>query len=363
MRKVILVLLQSILVTSAFGQDLTKLQDRAKRLLALRSAGNKSDAVQYVEASKRNAFLDRNAPPMSDPRLVALEFTDDPKVMTVAFRATFAVAGAGSFPLTVRESWIWNGKDWFLRIEDSGSPFDVGKSAAGTAPVKPMVFELAATKIDLGKHIQGEIVKRTLDFKSDKDSFLAVYPQEFPGLSIKNTPVWTSNDTGQLEVTLDTALLSQNVNYVVDLQAVSWAQQKIHAKFELTAEIDPRLRFSQVPELLNPAKSGGTAEIHIQNLSQTPFKTLSILSTNDAYQITNDVPDVIAPGETLILVVAYPQQPNPVGAALYFKISEPLLAGRSSFVVPLNTALPATGSVGYTKEELEEILRKSKEKD
>src|SRR5262249_39064205 len=128
-----------------------------------------------------------------------------------------------------------------------------------SAATNELPFELSVNKLDLGKHAQGEIVRRTISFKSDKDRFAAVHINEFKGLSVEG-PTWSPDGIGQLEVVLDTTLLAQDVRYPVELQIDGWQSQRVKASFELTAQIEPRLRFSQTPEIIDPATSG-TAEI------------------------------------------------------------------------------------------------------
>jgi hypothetical protein len=211
--------------------------------------------------------------------------------------------------------------------------------------------------VDFGRHVQGKILKRTIDFKSDKENFQTFRQNELKGLIVTDV-TWISNGAGHLEVVLDTTLLSTTVNYPVVLEAISYQSQKTVAKLEVKAEIEPRLRFSQTPEIIDPAVAG-TAEIQIENLSNVSFRPTSLVLPNPAYKVSDYGPRVVAPGEKLKIEVTYEAQPNPSGVAMNVETSAAVLA-KSGFVLPLNVKLPVTQDIGYSKEQLDEIMRKAK---
>lgn len=294
---------------------------------------------------------------MSKPKIEGFEFTSDPKTVYVLYSATFMIQDVGPVSARVREPWNWDGKDWFLEIKDTGNPFAAAKAAPTSPPANTLPFELSIAKIDLGKHVQGEIVRRTIDFKSDQDRFGAFRHNELKGLQVTG-PIWTSKQTGQLEVALDTTLLDAGVSYPVELEISGWQSPKTLAKFEVTAEIEPRLRFSQTPEIIDPA-TGGTIEIQIENLSNISFKPVSLVLTNTAYQVSDHTPGTIAPGKTLKLSISYQPQVNPLGVAVNVGTS-PAVVVNPNFVVPLNVKLPVPHDFAYTKEEIDEMIKRTR---
>src|SRR5262249_41853471 len=148
-------------------------------------------------------------------------------------------------------------------------------------------------------------------------------------------------------------LMNSSVNYRVQLEINGTGEyQKTLAKFEVTAEIEPRLRFSQTPEIIDPIK-GGTAEIEIENLSSVSFKPASLILANTAYEISDYTPAVVAPGKTLKVSIKYQPQPNPLGVALEF-VTSPAVLTKPYISFPLNVKLPSSQEPAYTKEQLDE---------
>jgi hypothetical protein len=360
MRKTIIFLFVfSAFSATVFAQSLDKLTDRARHVLALRVNGNKSEAVRYFEPASRNDFLDRKPFPMSNVQVTGLELTDDAKMVYVVFKATFTAPDFGPFQATVREPWIWDGKDWFLRLPAVGNPFDAFKTpAAAPLPAEPAPFELQVRDFAFGKHVQGEVIKRTVEFKSDLGRVYSIRAPELPGLFV-SSPVWTSKEGGALQLALDTTLLSQNVDYTVNLEISDSQERKTNASLHISAEIEPRLRFSQTPDPVEPLKAGVTT-VRIENVSGTAFKPLNIISTNPAYKLGDDVPKVVEPGQSMNLTITNDPQPEPTGETLNITISDGILAGSSTFVLPLHVNLPVSRGAGYSKEELEQILRMAK---
>jgi hypothetical protein len=358
MRKFILVLVWSVLILpTASAENLDKLLSRAQRYLEARAAANRLEMQRFVPVDKRNEFLNRTPPPMSNPKMGGFEFTSDPRTVYVVYTATFMIPDVGPFSARVREAWNWDGKDWFLEIKDGGNPFAVGNDSPPPPPPNPLLFELSVAKVDLGKHVQGETVIRTIDFKSDQARFSTFRHNELKGLQVTG-PIWTSKETGRLEVALDTTLLNAGVSYPVDLEISDRQSQETHVRFEVTAEIEPRLRFSQKPEIIDPAV-GGTVEIQIENLSTVSFKPVSLTLTDTAYHISDYTRGIIAPGQTLKLTINYQPQANPLGVALNVATS-PAVLPQSAFTLPLNVKLPISSEPSYTKEQLDEIIKRAR---
>lgn len=156
-----------------------------------------------------------------------------------------------------------------------------------------------------------------------------------------------------MEVSLDTTFLTKNVRYSVELEAVSLEQKRIKVAFDVVAEIEPRLHFSQIPEVIDPSKDG-TVELRVENISGIPLKITSLASANNDYRITNELLPSAEPGQTLTITLAYHAQTAPRGAAVFFQTAQPVMA-TSQVTVPLRINLPVEASSGYTKEQLDRI--------
>jgi hypothetical protein len=351
--------------TSSFGQDLNRLQDRAQKLLSLRSIdknplSKKTDAAPYIETKSRDKFLDLSPFPMQDARVSGFEFTNDPKLVYVLFKAKVVLPELGPVPRTGREPWVWDKKDWFLTLPDDDDP--VFANVRAPKPPSGIPFDLAQDHVDLGKHVQGDVVRQTLKFKSNKDAIVLFRSSDgLPGLSV-SAPDWKSNDEAELQVVLDTVLLSKDVRYTVALEIQGSEGQTLHSSFDLTAQIEPRLRITQVPAIIDPSKAG-TVEIEMENLSKEGFQfMLPLTPTNPEYQIVGSVPEGIEPGQTVKLKLKYIAQLEPLGAQIALKLSRPVV-GRDFFGFPLKINFPVQGALMPTREQLEEIIRKSKQPD
>jgi hypothetical protein len=345
-------------VAQAFSQDLNRLQARAQKLLDLRSTVviNKTQAAPYIEAAKRLEFLESKPLPMQDAKVVGFEFTDDPRLVYVVFKAKVVLPDIGAVPRTGREPWVWDKKDWFLRLEDLGTPFvDLNRTPAAP-PARAIPFELSPKRIEFGKHTQGEVLKGVINFKSDKDEILVFRPANLPGLSF-NAPVWKSKQEGEIEFELDTSLISEDVHYKPEMEVVGFEEQRTRAAFEITAQIEPRLRFVQQPSIIDPFKPV-TLEIRVDNLSSTAFSFERIFMTNEAFRLVKEPPEKINPGETA--TIAFEYVPKEIGASqLHLELSEPVV-GKHKLALPINIKLPEAVVTGYTREQLEEIIRKTR---
>ncbi|HEY2383228.1 MAG TPA: hypothetical protein VGK48_18795, partial [Terriglobia bacterium] len=85
--------------------------------------------ARFVPVNKRPLFLEGNPPPMSKAQLEGFDFTSDPKTIIVRYTATFTLPEVGPVTAPVREPWTWDGKEWFIKVDDTGRPFPTTNSA------------------------------------------------------------------------------------------------------------------------------------------------------------------------------------------------------------------------------------------
>ncbi len=344
-----------LISTPASAQDLNRLRDRAQKLLQLRVTGNKGQAVQYVDSKQREDFLQSRPLPIQEPKIVGLEFTDDPALVYVVVKSKVVLPDLGTTIHTRPEPWIWDKKDWFFHMEDVGDLLALTKSRGVAAPpVKPLPLTLSTSRLDLGKHSQGEYVKGVVGFTSSrKDIFLFRTQDNLPGLAF-GSPVWKSDEAGEIQFVLDTTLLSEDVHYKVQMEVDGDLLQKTKTSFDLTMQIAPRIRIAQTPAILDPAQAG-TVEISIENASNVPLKLSYTGSTNSAYRLLNTELPAVTPGEMLKLRIAYEAQAEPLGAQLTFNLPAEIL-GKPALTLPLSIKFPEAAAPEYSREQLERLL-------
>jgi hypothetical protein len=289
--------------------------------------------------------------------VVGFEFRPDPKVVYVIFKAMVVLPQIGPVPRTGREPWVWDKKDWFLRIEDFVNPFLESKNAPSVPFAKPLPLEFSPKRIDLGKHPQGEVLKGSVSFKSDREQISLFRLADLPGLSF-DAPVWKSNEEGQIDFQLDTALFFEDVQYVAEFEVDGVEHQVTRAAVDVVAQIEPRLKITQEPPVIDPAATSNV-EIRIENLSGAPFSFKNVFLASDSYRLVKEPPDTVNSGQTVTIAYIHTPQAQPIGAQLNLELSEPIV-GRRRLTFPLKVKMPEPVRSGYTREQLEEIVRKTK---
>ena len=95
-------------------------------------------------------------------------------------------------------------------------------------------------------------------------------------------------------------------------------------------------------------------DLVIENLSKEPLRIVSVVSNNLAYQIVNDVPEVIPPGQSGRLHVSYGAQENATGASLDLMLSATLTAS-PIIRVPLQIKLPKQSAAPTITQEMRRL--------
>jgi hypothetical protein len=346
------------LTKPALAQNLDRLPDRAQQLLTLRSTLkiDKQKAVQFLVRENRQEFLESNPLPMSDAKVTGLEFTNDKKLVYVIFTAKVFLPEIGPVPRTGKESWVWDKSNWFLRLDEGGDFTTLAQGQNTKIDATPLPLTLSPSHIDLGKLVQGQIVKGSLEITSNRDEIRVFRPADLPGLTMSN-PVWESKEKGRVDFVFDTALMFEDVHFKSEVAADGYEAQHVSAVFELSAQIEPRLKITQTPPLLDPFREG-SVEISIQNASKTPFRFIEETVTNPEYHLSGNLPPVIAPGDTVKLTLSYGAQGEPTGAQLNLRFSEEVLAGGRNMTFPLQIKFPQlqqTLSPPFTPQQLERL--------
>jgi len=318
------------------AQDLGQLTQRVTGLWEARIRSSKSAAVKFVDPQTQDAFLDQIDTPVLGFKLSGIEFTDDPKQVYVTVKVRGVVAQLGELERVVRDSWIWKDGQWLMHATPPPSMFETDIASRPAAPVRPD-FQIAQTSIDVGRHVQGDVVEGKIPFKAKRGDIIVIRPGgKIPGLAIE-TPVWTDASGGYLPYRWETALLSENVNQSIPLEAIGTGDGHTWVDLTFRASIDGKVGFRQNPEIIDPTRDG-QLELQIQNLTGKPLKILSVMSYNPFYTIDENIAETIEPGKTGRLLIRYRAHTRAGGASIGLVLSEPLTSS-GIVTVPINVNL------------------------
>jgi hypothetical protein len=328
-------LLITITAPSSFSQNLDQLRTRSAEHWKQRVAGNRTGASQYVERESRARFTEAYEPEFVEAKLAAFEFSENLREVLVTVRTVIQLP-IGKVGKTMAERWVWSGGNWFLRpaADVKAEPF-TGKDGAPAAP--SLSFELLDSQLDLGKHTQGDELKGMVRFRGNRSGIANIVTDGFSALRI-SAVAWNDADGGVIHFVLDSSLISSKFARDVSFVAIDSGGVQAPRKVTIAGEIDGRVEFRQMPEIIDPAKRG-RIEIEVKNISQVPLRFTDMRSDHPAFILVEGqrVPTV-NPGESFRLQIEHLIQPHPTGAELVLSFADNFMP--RPVVVPFNIALP-----------------------
>ena len=351
-----------VFASPVFGQDLDTLQDRVQGLWNALTSSESLRALDYVEEASRARFLEREPDNVMTASVVGLEFTDDPSVVSVQVRTTVMLAQLGGVERVSSEVWIWDGGNWFLRIPEGGmeTPFG-GTAAFGERPPRaerdrlPRI-EFLVDALDLGHHVQGAQTEGALPFRLESGTIRSIRPSgalgSIPGLDF-GAVEWVDEENGRLPYTWDTTLVSADVEEVVAFSVRDLGTRQALVPLMIVGDIEPRIRFTQVPDIVDMSKAG-SFELIIENISHEPFGVLRTTSQNSDYEFDTAWPELLRPGMSGKVTVRYPAENDPKRISVVVTFRGLVLGQRK---VTLKPVLVGSAKRGYTAEEREEMMR------
>ena len=347
---------------TADAQSLDRLKERAAAFWTERVAGNQQAYLKFVEPSGANAFRPNQEPRYLSAELAAIEFAAQPNTATVVTKVRLMLADFGEVQREMRDSWVWNGKNWFLRPENTTLSSLMSKKSTTVEPSKteaPLTFEPSPSQIDLGKHVQGEVLSARLSFKTDRDRIGVILPGDLPGVTYG--PIeWKDSETGSVEITVDTTLMSQDLVKPMIFRIVDDTGQKEMLKpIPLLIQIEGRIRITQNPPIVDPAQAG-TVELSLVNLTDKPFRITSVISNNESFVLAPEVKENVGPQESAMIKLTHPAF-TVSGASVNVRFSESVL-GRTTVGIPIQIKeqranRPST--LQLTPQQMEEIRRQN----
>jgi hypothetical protein len=342
---------------SLSAQDLDQLRSRATKLWQLRQDTNKLEALNIIEPQTRADYIQWKEAPILSYTITGFEFTGEANRVHVLIKVHSIIPNIGEIDRVVKEEWVFKDGDWFMRAFKE--PKLAGpEDAVNPEPPAAPKFQITKNLIDVGRHPQGDQEDGRIAFKAERREIVVVRPlQTVTGLSI-GSPTWTSPSEGFIPYQWDMTMLSRDVDQKVALEVTGTSDVRTSVDVQFRAQIDGKIAFKQVPELIDPSR-GGDVQIQMQNLMKTPVRIVGVRTQNRVYVVDDDIPTSIEPGKAARLLIHYVGQTEPAAATIGLILEEPFVDS-PVVTIPLNIKLsePAPAP-SPTREELDRLRKQA----
>jgi hypothetical protein len=275
----------------------------------LRLKADKVKAAEFVERESRANF------PMyemaQDAKVEGIDFTADKTRALIRVKAQSFAPQVGKFEMTVIEPWVWSGGNWFLHVEwaDNKTPFVAPSPDKPTATTSQFTFTINNPQVDLGTHVQGELITGSLRITAPKANYRGTRVPGVPAMKF-GEPQWIDENNGALPFTLDTTLISKDIDHEVEVEAIGplmlFEEITSRAKVRLTAKIQGKVSIARL-EQSPAAVAGRFVEVEVQNVGSEPFRIESVRRVDTVYMLGEGprLPVEVAVGQTLRLPILY----------------------------------------------------------
>jgi len=347
---------------TANAQSLDRLKERATAFWTERVAGNQANYLKFVEPSGADVFRSSPQPRYLSADLAAIEFAAQSNTATVVTRVRLILGDLGEIKREVRDSWVWNGKNWFLRPETTTLSSLMSKSASTLAAPSnvdaPLTFVTSPSQIELGKHVQGEVISTRLSFKTDRNRIAQLLPGDLPGVTYG--PIeWKDNETGTVELTVDTMLMSEDVVKPLIFRIIDERGKELLKPVPLLMQMQGRLRITQDPPIVDPTQRG-SVEISLQNLTDKPIRITTVTSTNESFVLDPELMPNVGPQETTKVKLTYGATNSFASGSIIVRFAEPVL-GKTALGIPIQVKEQRTDrpSMMPTPQQIEDLRRQN----
>ena len=309
----------------ASSQDLNTLRERASQLWTARLQGNVSKAEEFVEKEGRAGLpMYTN---LREATVTAFEFTQDKSRVRVTTNAKAFLPPIGNVDQTINESWVWKADEtnWFVHVEPSINPFQTSGVMSATTVRQGFTFQLVNKKVDLGAHKQGDTIKGTAKFVSDRSQLEIIRARGMEGFRVGATR-WIDAKNGEFDFTIDSSLISQDIEQTVLVEAVGpervFEARAVTDNLTLVGRIEGKIRISQLP-LTPEAEKGRFVELEFKNVGKASLR-VERMHPLDANFVVPDslLPLALAPGQTSKISISHPTQEGLVDGELTIQLSE-----------------------------------------
>ena len=355
-----LTLLSLFTCGTGLAQDLDQLRVRIDEYWIARVAGNQLSALDYVLPADRERFLQGQSDQILRADITGLEFTGDNTAVNVPTRLHLQIPGLGEIEVTSADRWIWTEGDWFYRMDDVGAgPFGVATSGASQSESsggeESLEFEFLASSLEVGPITQGETVEGFVEFSGDPRRIRTVLTstRSLPKGLRFGRPVWIDETRGRMSYSWDTLLTSSDVRRPISF-TIRRGGLETAATLEFIGHVDGRIRFSQIPEVVDLGVDG-ELEIVIENLAAEPFRIPRVTGRNEEYEVEFQGPEILAPGDVAQVIVRFQAHDRRRRTSVDIEV-DPEIFGRERLNIPIEY-LRESPSDSLRQEDFERLLR------
>jgi len=283
--------------------SLDALKSRAIAYWNLLARGQKSQALQYVEPSRRAYFKAWQAPQFSEPRITTLTLSSKAEEVsvTVEVKRVFPPLTA-FFPWPVTENWAFRNGNWFVLVEKTPAtvPFPTAPGHPEALLLSPEetrkrqeaireALQFETTNLEFGTARRGDSVSLSLGYRLAGDEAFGIVMRNSPDdFYIRNLPdrklppgkeqkiqiqLLTQTYAGEVDEKLTAIISHQNVEVPYDF--------KIHGYVYAPVYSSPRkLRFlSGEHEKEIVIRNDSKSEVTINGASNENFRVAPLPRT------------------------------------------------------------------------------------
>jgi hypothetical protein len=299
---------------SALRPSLDALRSRAVAYWNLLARGQKSQALQYVEPSRRANFKARQTPPFSEPRITAFALSAKPDEVSVTAevkRIIPPILNPMYWPVT--EKWVFRNGNWFVMVENPAElllfPTSPGQPAPGLSPeetekrrkaiLEALQFE--TQDLEFGTVRQGENVFFSLGYRlAGDEAFGIVLRDSLEDLYVRNLRdrKLPPGKEQQIQMELLTRTYAGEVN---EKFTAVISHQEVEVPFEFKVHGFVYVPVLATPRVLKFLKGEREKEIVLKNNSKSEVTVKAV--TNAELSVT-PMPQKLSPGADCRLKVA-----------------------------------------------------------
>jgi hypothetical protein len=302
--------------TNVIKPSLDMLKARVNAYWSLLARERKSEALQYVEPSRRADFKAWPMPRFSEPRITTLALspkTEEVSVTVEVKRVFPPPMPTTPFSWPVTESWVFLNGNWFVQAENEAAvPFSAAPGRPIASPLSPAeiakrqkaiqdALHFGTTDLDFGTVRRGDSVALSLGYELTGNEAFGIFFRDPPDdFFVRNLPDRTL-PAGKAQIQADflTKAYAGEVNEKLTA-IISSHGTEVPYEFKLHG-------FVYTPVYTTPMtlrfKSGEHAqEILVKNISKSEVVINNYLSTKE-FDVT-PLPQTIPPGSTCTLEVS-----------------------------------------------------------